>query len=82
MALASVAAVPTHYLLALGARAPVYVLGIAPFVLVALLARPPETPAGLIPPVTMVIGAVAVILLGIAWFADGEKGPRERREGS
>ncbi len=71
MALASVAAVPAHYLLALGSRAPVYVLGIAPFVLAGLLARPPETPAGLIPPLIAVIGAVAAILLVCAWFAGG-----------
>ena len=71
MTLASFAAVPAHYLLALGARTPIFVLGIAPFVLAGLLLAAPETPAGLIPPVTLVTGAVAAILLGVAWFAGG-----------
>ncbi len=69
MALASLAAVPAHYLLALGRRTPTVVLGIAPLVLAGLLARPISTPSELIPPLIGVQAITLAILWVAAWRA-------------
>lgn len=66
MALASIAAVPVHSLLAEGRRSPVVVLAVAPFVLAALLARTPERPEDLVPPLIGVQAATAGVLLALA----------------
>lgn len=68
MALASLAAVPAHYLLSAGSRAPMVILGAAPLVLAALLARPVATVEDLIAPLTAVQGATLGALL-VATFS-------------
>ena len=74
MGLASLAAVPAHYLLALGSRLPVVLLGVAPFVLAAWLSRAPADPGGLITPLTGTFATVGAVLLIGAIFHRGGSG--------
>jgi len=66
MALASLAAVPAHFLLAIGSRAPLWILGAAPLALAALLARPVSAPEELVPPLIFIQGATLAALLAAA----------------
>ncbi len=75
-AIASFVAVPTHYLLALGSKVPSIVLGIAPCLLAFWLSIAPESPAGLIPPMTTILTLSGAVLLIAAWIR-GEEGKGE-----
>ena len=83
MALASLAAVPAHFLLALGRRSPLWILGAAPLALAILLARPVASPEELVPPLIVVEGLTLAALLAAAISSPGGRGrgsdPRSAR---